>query len=95
MPLDAGPARALWVGDFEHGPLVIQQGEAVKTHLSAWIDCHSRYVVEARYYVRENLDILIDSLLRAWGDHGASRELYVDNAKIYHAKGARPWPARI
>jgi len=77
---------ALWVGDFEHGPPVIHQGRSVKTHLSAWIDCHSRYVVEARYYVRENLDILIDSLLRAWGNHGASRELYVDNAKIYHAK---------
>jgi transposase InsO family protein len=76
---------ALWVGDFEHGPLVMQQGKAIKTHLSAWIDCHSRYIVEARYYVRENLDILTDSLLRAWGNHGASRELYVDNAKIYHA----------
>jgi transposase InsO family protein len=77
---------ALWVGDFEHGPLVIRQGQAIKTHLSAWIDCHSRYIVEARYYVRENLDILVDSLLRAWGNHGASRELYVDNARIYHAK---------
>jgi transposase InsO family protein len=77
---------ALWVGDFEHGPLVIHQGQAIKTHLSAWIDCHSRYIVEARYYVGENLDILVDSLLRAWGNHGASRELYVDNAKIYHAK---------
>lgn len=77
---------ALWVGDFEHGPLVIRQGQAIKTHLSAWIDCHSRYIVEARYYVRENLDILVDSLLRAWGNHGASRELYLDNAKIYHAK---------
>jgi len=80
---------ALWLGDFEHGPLVIQQGQAVKTHLSAWIDCHSRYIVEARYYVRENLDILVDSLLRAWGNHGASRELYVDNARIYHAKALR------
>ena len=77
---------ALWVGDFEHGPPVIQGGKAIKTHLSAWIDCHSRYVVEARYYVRENLDILVDSLLRGWGNHGASRELYVDNAKVYHAK---------
>jgi hypothetical protein len=28
---------------------------------------------------------LIDSLLRAWTNHGASRELYLDNAKIYHA----------
>jgi len=76
---------ALWVGDFEHGPLVMHEGRSIKTHLSAWIDCHSRYVVEARYYVRENLDVLIDSLLRGWGNHGASRELYVDNAKIYHA----------
>lgn len=80
-------SNALWVGDFEHGPPVIQYGRAIQTHLSAWIDCHSRYIVGARYYVRENLDILIDSLLRAWGHHGASRELYVDNAKIYHAKG--------
>ena len=31
---------ALWVGDFEHGPLVMHQGQAIKTHLSAWIDCH-------------------------------------------------------
>ena len=77
---------ALWVGDFEHGPLVVHQGQAIKTHLSAWIDCHSRYIIEARYYIHENLDILVDSLLRAWGNHGASRELYVDNAKIYHAK---------
>lgn len=85
---------ALWVGDFEHGPLVVHQGQSVKTHLSAWIDCHSRYVVEARYYVRENLDILVDSLLRAWGKHGASRELYVDNAKIYHSKARQrnAWP---
>jgi len=78
-------SNALWVGDFEHGPLVVHQGAAIKTHLSAWIDCYSRYVVEARYYVRENLDILVDSLLRAWGNQGAPRELYVDNAKIYHA----------
>ena len=82
-------SNALWVGDFEHGPVVLQQGNAIKTHLSAWIDCHSRYMVEARYYVRENLDILIDSLLRAWGAHGASGELYLDNAKIYHANGLK------
>lgn len=78
-------AGALWVGDFEHGPVVMHEGRAVKTHLSAWIDCHSRYIVEARYYVREKLHVLVDSLLRAWARHGASRELYVDNAKIYHA----------
>jgi len=78
-------SNALWLGDLEDGPYVMYADRAVPTHLSAWIDCHSRYIVEARYYLRENFDILIDSLLRAWSVHGASRELYVDNAKIYHA----------
>jgi transposase InsO family protein len=78
-------SNALWLGDFEDGPCVLVGDQAATTHLSAFIDCHSRYVVEARYYLRENLDILIDSLLRAWSVHGASRELYLDNAKIYHA----------
>lgn len=80
---------ALWVGDFEHGPPVVHQGRAVETRLSAWIDCHSRYVVDARYYLRENSDVLVDSLLRAWTKHGVSRELYVDNAKVYHANALR------
>jgi len=77
--------HALWVGDFEDGPYVIDNGVSRETHLSAFIDCHSRFVVDARYYFRENLDVLIDTLLRAWANHGASRELYVDNAKVYHA----------
>lgn len=82
-------ANALWVGDFAEGPIVLQQGRALKSHLSIWIDCHSRYVVEGRYYFRENLDILIDSLIRAWGNHGASREIYVDNAKVYRSNALK------
>jgi transposase InsO family protein len=82
-------SNALWVGDFADGPCVFHADQVVKSHLSIWIDCHSRYVVEGRYYFRENLDILIDSLLRAWASHGASRELYVDNAKVYHSNSLR------
>ena len=82
-------SNALWLGDFEDGPCVLVGDRAVPTHLSAFIDCHSRYVVEARYYLRENFDILMDSLLRAWSAHGASRELYLDNAKIYHANALK------
>ncbi len=77
--------NALWVGDFAEGPIVFEREQSIKSHLSIWIDCHSRYVIEGRYYYRENLDILLDSLLRAWGGHGASRQLYVDNAKVYHS----------
>lgn len=82
-------SNALWMGDFAEGPMVIHAGRALKSHLSLWVDCHSRYVPEGRYYERENLDILCDSLLRAWGTHGASRQLYADNAKIYHARALR------
>ena len=85
----------LWVGDFEEGPYVVVDGEAAATHLSAFIDCHSRYVVEARYYLRQNLDILIDSLLRAWAVHGASKQLYLDNAKVYHANALQAACCRL
>lgn len=77
----------LWMGDFSHGPIVMVDGAPKQTHLSAWIDMHSRYVVEARFYLKENLDILIDSLLRAWSKHGSPRELYADNGKVYHSNG--------
>ena len=79
----------LWVGDFEEGPYVLVGREILATYLSAFIDCHSRYVVEARYYLRQSLDILIDSLLRALAKHGAPSELYLDNAKVYHATGLK------
>jgi transposase InsO family protein len=79
----------LWVGDFEDGPYVLENGQVVPTYLSAFIDCHSRYVVEARYYLRENLDVLIDSLIRALATHGAPLQLYVDRAKIYLANSLR------
>lgn len=53
-------SNALWVGDFADGPYVWQAERVIPTHLSIWIDCHSRFVVEGRYYFKENLDILID-----------------------------------
>ncbi len=79
----------LWVGDFEDGPYVQEKGDVVPTYLSAFIDCHSRYIVTARYYFRENLDVLIDSFIRALSVHGAPRQLYVDRAKIYLSNGLK------
>jgi len=79
----------LWVGDFEEGPYVIEENEVVPTYLSAFIDCHSRYVVGARYYLRQNLPVLMDTLVRALSVHGAPRALYLDNAKVYHSRGLK------
>jgi hypothetical protein len=79
----------LWVGDFSYGPYVLVDGQTQPTYLSLFNDCYSRYVVEGRYYLRQSLDILIDSLLRAWSIHGVSNDLYVDNAKVYHANALK------
>jgi len=32
----------MWLGDFSHGPYVLVNGRSVSTHLSAFIDVHSR-----------------------------------------------------
>jgi len=76
----------LWVGDIEYGPYVLIEGQAYQTYLSAFIDVHSRYIVDARYYLRENRQILIDNLLRAWEINGLPRAIYVDNGKIYYSE---------
>jgi len=81
--------HSLWLGDFEEGPYVLHEGNVVPTHLSAFIDCHSRFLVEGRYYFRQNLDILIDSFLRGLTTHGAPVGLYVDQAKVYQALALR------
>lgn len=79
----------LWVGDFEEGPYVFEQGEVLPTYLCAFIDHFSRFVVDARYYLRQTLDILVDSWMHALGEHGAPLILYVDNAKVYHSTGLK------
>jgi len=73
--------HALWVGDFADGPYIMEGQEILPTYLAAFIDSHSRYAVAARYYQRENLDVLIDVLIRALSVHGAPLAVYVDNAK--------------
>jgi transposase InsO family protein len=81
--------HAIWVGDFSDGPYVMEGQDVRPTYLAAFIDAHSRYAVAARYYLRENLDVLIDLLIRALSVHGAPLAVYVDNAKIYHSHGLK------
>lgn len=79
----------MWVGDFQDGPYVLGAGESIPTFLSAFIDAHSRYIPTGRYYLRENFDILCDTLIRGFELHGIPRAIYVDNAKVYHAEALK------
>lgn len=81
--------HSLWVGDFSFGPLVLVNDELQKTYFSAFIDCYSRYAVQAHYYLQQDFDVLVDTLLRAWNIHGAPKQLYVDNARVYHANALK------
>ena len=87
----------LWIGDFSDGPYVLFEGKVVPTFLCLFIDCCSRYVVEGRYYLRRTLDILIDTLIRAWMVHGLPNALYLDQAKVFlsHALKAACFDLRI
>lgn len=85
----AATPNAIWVGDYEHGPLVLMSGRAVKSRLCAIIDAHSRRIVAARYYATERFDTLIDTLMRGFATFGLPRALYVDNGKVYWARSLR------
>jgi putative transposase len=78
-------ANDLWIGDFANGPYVMHEGDIKETYLSLFIDCQSRYVVQGQYYIKQSLDILIDTLLKGFCKHGLPNDLYLDNAKVYHA----------
>lgn len=75
----------MWAGDFEYGPYVLVNGKSVQSYLSAFIDVCSRYIVAGRYYVRQNFDVLSDTLIRSFEVHGVPRKIYLDNGKVYHA----------
>ncbi|MBU0768710.1 MAG: DDE-type integrase/transposase/recombinase, partial [Proteobacteria bacterium] len=79
-------SNSLWLGDIEYGPNILVDGQARKTYLSTFIDAHSRFIVDARYYLRENTAVLIDNLLRAWSIRGLPRAIHLDNAKIYYSE---------
>ena len=79
----------MWAGDFEYGPYVLVDGQSVQSYLSAFIDVCSRYIVAARYYVRQDFDVLSDTLIRGFEVHGVPRAVYLDNGKVYHAQALK------
>jgi putative transposase len=79
----------MWAGDFEYGPHVLVEGQSVQSYLSAFIDVCSRYIVAARYYVRQNFDVLSDTLIRGFEVHGVPIRVYLDNGKVYHAQALK------
>ena len=72
-----------------YGPYVLVDGQSVQSYLSAFIDVCSRTIVGARYYVRQNFDVLSDTLIRGFEVHGVPLAVYLDNGKVYHAQALK------
>jgi transposase InsO family protein len=78
--------NTLWQSDVKYGiylPDPSNPKKKFRTYLLTIIDDATRFVVHAEFYADQKLPILEDGLRKAILRHGAPRNLYVDNGKIF------------
>jgi transposase InsO family protein len=77
----------LYQGDIKYGPylLVGTGGQKKQTYLAAWIDDATRFVVGAKFYTHQKVDIIEDTLRDAILTYGKPESIYVDNGKQYRS----------
>lgn len=87
-----------WQADWSQGFRLPDPQNPNKTrlcHIHAILDDHSRYVVHAEFYFRQNLPYLEDCFRKAVLHGGVSSVLYVDNGKVYHSRALKMIAARL
>ena len=75
----------LWIGDYHDKSGLFPLATGKFAYLSAFIDCHSRYIVHGQYYLKENIMSLEDSFKKAILKWGIPKRVFVDNAQIYRS----------
>jgi putative transposase len=65
------------------------------THLHAFIDDHTRYIVHAEFYFRQDLPCLEDCFRKAIVKGGIPESTYWDNGKVYQARQLQLVAARL
>jgi transposase InsO family protein len=73
----------LWLADFMHGPQLRHGKGLKKAILHAIIDDATRYVVSARFYFRETVEVLITEMMIATRRYGICQRFYTDNGPSY------------
>lgn len=90
--------NAVWQGDFSQGIPLPDPTDPKKTrtcYLHAFIDDHSRYIVHAEFYFRQNLPCLEDSFRKAILKGGIPERAYWDNGAVYHSRQIQMVAARL
>lgn len=90
--------NATWQGDWTQGIALPDPAEPGKTricHLHAFLDDHTRYVVHAEFYFRQNLPCLEDCFRKAIVHGGVPEKVYWDNGAVYHSRQVQLIAARL
>lgn len=78
----------LFQGDIKYGPYLPlgKDGQMKQVYLSVFIDDATRYIVAAKFYDNQKVDIIEDSLRSAIMHYGKPDKVYVDNGKQYRSE---------
>jgi transposase InsO family protein len=80
--------NAVWQGDWTQGfviPDPTDPGKMRMTHLHAFIDDHTRFIVHAEFYFNQNLPCLEDCFRKAIIVGGIPESTYWDNGRVYQS----------
>ena len=94
----AKPHRMMLIqGDIKYGPYlpIGKDGAKKQVYLSAFIDDATRYVVSAKFYEHQKVDIIEDSLRQAIMHFGKPDAIFVDNGKQYRSEWLKKACAKL
>ena len=77
----------LFQGDIKYGPYlpIGKNGIKKQVYLSAFIDDATRFIVSAKFYDNQRVEIIEDTLRSAIMQYGKPDAIYVDNGKQYRS----------
>jgi len=85
----------LWIADFMHGPKLRDGRRFKKAILHVIIDDATRYVVSARFYFKETVEVLITEMMVAIRRYGICQRFYTDNGPSYASSHLKIVCARL
>ncbi len=81
---EAPRPNALWHSDVHHGPTAItEEGELIQTRIIGWIDDFSRVGCHLEAYQSDDVNALLNCLLKGMRKYGICDHPYSDNGSIY------------
>jgi putative transposase len=85
----------MWMADFMYGPKLVQGTKRIQTYLHAILDDATRYIVQAKFYLAQDTEVLISELMLASQRFGICRRFYTDNGSAYRSMHLKQAAARL